>query len=71
MSEDDASRLAEALREGFARLAAAQLEPAERGRWQQRLIAITNAAKRDLPRALAQLERFERDWRNAQDAPSP
>jgi transposase len=56
-------QLSEALRRAFAEVSAAGLLPADAARWQRRLIAITNAAKRDLPRALEQMRRFEADWR--------
>ena len=55
-------RMSEGLREAFAQLGEAKLRPDEAGRWQRRLLAITNVAKRDLPGALEQLERFQADW---------
>lgn len=56
-------RLSDALREAFAELTAAGLAGEDAARWQRRLIAITNTAKRDLDRALEQMERFRQDWR--------
>lgn len=51
------------LRAAFARVGGAPgLTPEERGRWQKRLLTITNAAKRDLPRAAEQTRHFDRDW---------
>ena len=55
-------RVSEGLRAAFADVTAAKLTPAEMTRWQHRLIAITNVAKRDLPGALEQLERFQSAW---------
>lgn len=55
-------RVSDGLREAFAQVSAAKLRPDEASRWQRRLLAITNVAKRDLARALEQLERFEADW---------
>lgn len=55
-------RVSEGLRDAFARLGEARLRADEAGRWHRRLIAISNVAKRDLPGALEQLERFDRDW---------
>lgn len=62
----DAARflaVSDGLKQAFARLAGADLPVDAKGRWQRRLIAITNAAKRDLPRAQEQLVRFDQDWR--------
>lgn len=59
---EQAERLSAALRDTFAMLAAAPLPPEDKGRWQQRLIAITNSAKRDLQRADASLRRFLAEW---------
>lgn len=55
-------RMSDGLREAFAQVSQARLRPDEASRWQRRLIAITNVAKRDLPGALEQLERFQADW---------
>jgi len=54
--------LSEGLRDAFARLGSHELTEDQRGRWQRRLLAITNAAQRDLPRAQAQLDRYDADW---------
>lgn len=58
--------LSDGLRDAFAAVARSPLLPDEKGRWQHRLIAITNSSKRDVTRARASLERFQRDWRDAQ-----
>lgn len=58
MSETD--EVSERLRRAFAALA--QLPPDERPRWHRRLIAVTNTTKRDLAGAVAQLDRYDRDW---------
>lgn len=55
-------RVSEGLRAAFTEVTAAKLTAAEMTRWQHRLIAITNVAKRDLPGALEQLERFQSAW---------
>jgi hypothetical protein len=55
-------RFSESLREGFALLAQADIRDASRERWQRRLIAITNAAKRDLDRAEEQYARYREDF---------
>ena len=55
-------RVSDGLRDAFAQLGQAKLRADEAARWQRRLIAITNVAKRDLPGALEQLERFQADW---------
>jgi hypothetical protein len=60
--EERSARLSAGLKEAFTRLAAAPLDPDERARWQRRLIAVTNAAKRDLTRAEESLARFDHDW---------
>lgn len=57
-------RLSEALRVSFTEVTESGLAAEEAARWQRRLIAITNTAKRDLPRALAQMERFRADWQH-------
>ncbi|HWH31345.1 MAG TPA: hypothetical protein VNU01_01595 [Egibacteraceae bacterium] len=55
-------RVSDGLRAAFAELGATKLRADEAARWHRRLIAISNVAKRDLPGALEQLERFEHDW---------
>jgi len=54
--------LSEGLRGAFDRVGSADLTEHQRGHWHRRLLAITNAAKRDLPRAQAQLDRYGIDW---------
>lgn len=54
--------LSEGLREAFDRLGASDVTEDQRGRWQRRLLAITDAAKRDLPEAQAQMDRYRSDW---------
>lgn len=54
--------LSEGLRHAFTRVGSADLTDDQRGRWQRRLLSITNAAQRDLPRAQAQLDRYDADW---------
>lgn len=56
-------RVSEGLRAAFAEVNEAGLDDAVRERWQRRLIAITNVAKRDLGRAEEQLSRFFEDFR--------
>ena len=51
-----------ALRDAFATVAQSDLPVQDKGRWQQRLLAVTNMAKRDTARAREQLERFNADW---------
>lgn len=55
-------RVSDALRQGFARLAAAPLPDAARQRWRRRLLAITDVAKHDLGRAEAECARFDADF---------
>lgn len=55
-------KVSDGLRDAFALLGEAKLRPDESTRWQRRLIAISNVAKRDLTGALEQLERFQHDW---------
>ena len=57
-----AAAVSDGLRDAFASIAAADIPADEKGRWQHRLIAITNMAKRDVSRASQQLERWTRDW---------
>ncbi|MDP9405664.1 MAG: hypothetical protein M3O86_03545 [Actinomycetota bacterium] len=61
----EAAALSGALREVFARVAAAPLAPEAKQRWHQRLLAITTTAKRDTSRAAEQLTRFCADWQAA------
>lgn len=55
-------RVSDALKEGFARLGAADLPAPARDRWQRRLLTITNLAKHDLDRAERQYARFHEDF---------
>jgi hypothetical protein len=55
-------RVSDALKDGFAKLAAADLPEPSRMRWQRRLLAITNVAKHDLHRAEEQYGRFVDDF---------
>jgi hypothetical protein len=59
-SDGDAA-LADGLREAQRRVAALDVEPAVKERVFHRLLAISDAAKRDTARAAARLARFERD----------
>ena len=56
------SELSQQLKSMFAEVVAADIPPADKGRWHQRLIAITNTAKRDLARADEQMNRFVEEW---------
>ena len=56
MPEDDHVVLAERLKEAHRRLRAAQLPPEDKARAARRLIALTDASKRDLVRASARLD---------------
>lgn len=67
MTDTSESDLAEALRRAFVRLAAADLPAQDKARWHQRLVAITNTAKRDTGRTAAKLARFDADWTAAVD----
>ncbi|MPZ74678.1 MAG: hypothetical protein GEU74_15925 [Nitriliruptorales bacterium] len=55
-------QVSDTLRSAFAAIATADIAPDEKGRWQQRLIAVTNIAKRDVSRAHEQLVRFNDEW---------
>jgi hypothetical protein len=54
--------LTQGLHSAFTKVAEAKLNEGQRGRWQRRLVAISEAARADLPAASEQLARFERDW---------
>lgn len=58
----EATRLADGLKDAFAALAAADVAVEDKARWQQRLLAITNASKHGVVRALERLEAYWRDW---------
>lgn len=58
-------RVADGLRTAFADVAAADVAAEVKGRWQRRLIAITNMAKHDVARADVQLNKFHDEWNAA------
>lgn len=60
---DTAARdVADGLKAAFAAVAGADITGDEKGRLQQRLIAVTNMSKRDVVRAREQLARFNDAW---------
>ena len=59
---DAATHVAAVLKAAFAAVASSPLPAEDQGRWQQRLIAITNLTKHDVARASQQLDRFLREW---------
>ena len=62
-TNDDAAReVADGLKSAFAAVAGANIADDEKGRLQQRLIAVTNMSKRDVVRAREQLARFNDEW---------
>ena len=56
------ARVSEQLKSAFADVAAADIDGATKGRWQRRLLAITNTSKHDVVRAAEQLDRYQREW---------
>ena len=64
-TSEASARVADGLRTAFADVAAADLAPDVKGRWQRRLIAITNMAKHDVARADVQLDKFHDEWNAA------
>ena len=62
---DDHARLSEGLRSAFAEVAAADIDAEQKGRWQRRLIAVTNMSKHDVSRAALQLDKFHGEWNAA------
>lgn len=68
MSEDNSNPattgtdVGDQLKALFAEVIAADLPPESKGRWHQRLLAITNTAKHDVGRAAEQLRRFTDEW---------
>ncbi len=54
-------RLNACLKEGYERIARARVSAERKARWQRRLIAITDAARRDLRSAQEQYDRFARE----------
>jgi hypothetical protein len=59
---ESADRVSAALKSAFAEVANADIDGADKGRWQRRLIAITNTAKHEVTRADEQLVRFRDEW---------
>ncbi len=57
-----AKHVAQSLKVAFDAVATSPLPPTDKGRWQHRLIAITNMTKRDVARARDQLQRFVDEW---------
>ena len=63
MTPDDvAAQVAAQLKDAFATVIAAPIDADEKGRWQQRLLAVTNMSKHDVARAREQLSRFDDAW---------
>lgn len=60
-----ATRVAEQLLAAFADVAAADVPADVKGRWQRRLLAITNTSKHDVTRAGEQLDKFRDEWNAA------
>ena len=61
-SGDAAQRVSQTLKVAFEVVASSTLAADDKGRWQRRLIAITNTTKHDVARALEQLQRFSDEW---------
>lgn len=59
---DIAAQVAERLKDAFAAVIAAAIDAEEKGRWHQRLLAVTNMSKHDVARAREQLNRFDDAW---------
>lgn len=59
---DAAARVSRGLKEAFDDVARADIDGADKGRWQRRLIAVTNMSKHDVARADEQLVRFRNEW---------
>ena len=60
--DDVAAQVAAQLKDAFAAVIAAPIDADEKGRWQQRLLAVTNMSKHDVVRAREQLNRFDDAW---------
>ena len=60
--DDVAAQVAARLKDAFAAVMAAPLDADEKGRWHQRLLAVTNMSKHDVARAREQLDRFDDAW---------
>ena len=61
MTDELAQELATRLRDAHRRLASADLSEREKARVARRLIALSDVAKTDIPRAAARLERVLAD----------
>jgi hypothetical protein len=61
-SDEVNARVAAALKDAFAEVAQADIDGADKGRWQRRLLAITNTSKHDVARADEQLARYRDEW---------
>ena len=59
---DAAARLSAGLKDAFEQVAHADIDGADKGRWQRRLLAITNTSKHDVARADEQLVRYRDEW---------
>jgi hypothetical protein len=55
--------LSQGLKQALRDINAADLRPGDRDRWQQRLVAITHTARRDLERGYAELLAAEQELR--------
>jgi hypothetical protein len=62
LTADASARVSETLKVAFDAVTTATLDVEEKGRWQRRLIAITNTSKHDVVRAQEQLQRFKEEW---------
>jgi hypothetical protein len=60
--DDVAATVAADLKDAFAAVIAAPIDADEKGRWHQRLLAVTNMSKHDVARAHEQLIRFNDAW---------
>ena len=73
VDNDAGARVSSGLKAAFDELAHADVDDADKARWQRRLIAITNTAKHDVARADEQLARCRDEWkmfrRGKEDAP--
>jgi hypothetical protein len=61
-TSDAARRVSQTLKIAFEVVASSALAVDDKGRWQQRLIAITNTTKHDVTRAHEQLKNFSDEW---------
>jgi hypothetical protein len=60
--DDVAAQVAARLKDAFAAVMTAPFDADEKGRWHQRLLAVTNMSKHDVARAREQLNRFDDAW---------